>query len=188
MKRRILASLFFAGALAWACGPRSGTSSARVAAASTTPALQTISLARRSDPARSVIKSANASIIREAVKLDARLDVQVHTHTVQFALEVKNVGRKHAEISFPNGQTYDFMVLDSTGTEIWRWGVGRLFTQSVRNKALGKGSAMHVEESWSPASMTGRYTVVAILRSTNYPVEQRVEFELPSSVNLATTR
>ena len=187
MKRRLFASLLFAGALAYACGPRSNTSSARVASP-TTPALRTISLARHSDPARSVIKSANTSIIREAVKLDARLDVQVRTRTVQFTLEVKNVGRKHAELSFSNGQTYDFAVLDSTGTEVWRWGAGRMFTQGVRNKALSKGNAMHVEESWSPANAMGRYTAVATLRSTNFPVEHRVEFTLPDAMNLATIR
>jgi hypothetical protein len=187
MKFRNLASLLFAGAFAVACGPRPRTSDA-TAASVRTPVLQTISLKRHSDPARSAVKSTGSAIIREAVKLDTRFDVYVDTRAVHFTLEVKNVGRKHVEISFPNGQAYDFVVLDSAGTEVWRWAEGRLFTQTVRNKGLSKGDAMHVEEAWLPKTMTGRYTAVAKLRSTNFPLEQRVEFVMPNAVNVADAR
>jgi hypothetical protein len=134
------------------------------------------------------VKSSSSAIIREAVKLDTRFDVYVDARAVHFTLEVKNVGKKHVEISFPNGQAYDFVVFDSTGIEVWRWAEGRLFTQTVRNKGLSKGDAMHVEEAWSPKAMIGRYTAVAKLKSTNFPVEQRVEFVVPSAVNLAEAR
>src|SRR5262245_24762695 len=184
MKLRILASLLVAGALVYACGPRPRSSDA-TAASLHMPALQTISLRRHSDPARSAVKSASSAIIREAVKLDTRFDVFVDARAVRFTLEVRNTGKKHVEISFPNGQAYDFVVLDSTGIEVWRWAEGRIFTQTVRNKGLSKGDAMHVEEQWSPKGMIGRYIAVARLRSTNFPVEQRVEFVVPSAVNVA---
>lgn len=187
MKLRILASLLFAGAFVYACSPRPRSSDA-TAASIRTPVLQTISLKRHSDPARSAVKSAGSAIIREAVKLDTRFDVFVDAHAVRFTLEVKNVGKKHVEISFPNGQAYDFVVVDSTGIEVWRWAEGRIFTQAVRNKGLSKGDAMHVEEEWSPKTMIGHYTAIARLKSTNFPVEQRVEFVLPSAVNVAEAR
>jgi hypothetical protein len=41
---------------------------------------------------------------------------------------------------------------------------------------------MRVSETWTPAKMKskpGRYTAIANLKSTNYPVEERVEFVLP---------
>jgi hypothetical protein len=188
MKRRLLALLIFAGAVTYACAPRPSATTAEASSLTKTPLLQTISLARHSDPPRSAVKSAGTSIIREAVKLDARFDVQLGGRAVYFTLEVKNVGKKHAELTFPNGQAYDFVVLDSTGTEVWRWASGHIFTQSVRNKALGKGATMHVEEKWTTSSAAGRYTAIATLKSTNYPVEERVEFVVPSAVNLATAR
>jgi hypothetical protein len=187
MKRRLLALLAFAGALAFACGPRPRSGSAAAALTTKTP-LQTISFSRHSDPARSAVKSTNISIIREAVKLDARFDVLVDSRNVRLTLEVKNVGKKHAELSFANGQAYDFVVLDSTGVEVWRWATGHIFTQTVRNKALAKGSAMFIEEKWAPPTMSGRYTAIATLKSSNYPVEQRVEFVIPNAVNVATAR
>jgi hypothetical protein len=134
------------------------------------------------------VKSAGTSIIREAVKLDARFDVQVGGRAVHFTLEVKNVGKKHAELNFPNGQAYDFVVLDSTGTEVWRWASGHIFTQTVRNKALSKGATMHVEEKWAMSAAAGRYTAIATLKSSNYPLEERVEFVVPDAVNLAAAR
>jgi hypothetical protein len=101
---------------------------------------------------------------------------------VRLALVITNVGNKHAELDFPSGQSYDFVVVDSTGREVWRWAQGRMFTQSVQNHQLGTHDTMRVAESWSPAKMSakpGRYTAIATLNSTNYPVEERAEFVLP---------
>jgi hypothetical protein len=192
MKRRLLASLIVAGALAYACGPRSRSTDVSVASFGSTPLLQTSAVARRAATSAAisapVVHSATATTNRDGIKLDSHFDVQVDAKSVRFAFNVKNVGRKHVELAFPNGQAYDFVVLDSTGTEVWRWAAGRLFTQTVRNKDLSKGNAMHVEEKWSASATSGRFTAIATLKSNNYPVEQRVEFVIPGPVNVATTR
>lgn len=111
------------------------------------------------------------------MKLDSRLDVYVAPQEVSFALKIKNVGGKHAELDFPTGQTYDIVVVDSIGREVWRWAKGRMFTQNLQNKELGGGDEMQIAESWKPK--TGRYTAIATLASSNYPVEQRAEFVVP---------
>jgi len=101
---------------------------------------------------------------------------------VKFALLVTNIGNKHAELDFPSGKSYDFAVVDSTGREVWRWAQGRMFTQSVRNQQLGVRDTMRVSETWTPAKVNakaGRYTAIATLNSSNYPVEERVDFVLP---------
>jgi hypothetical protein len=121
-----------------------------------------------------------ASTRRAEVKLDTRFDIKVDANTVHFALVVKNIGGKHAELNFADGQSYDFVVSDSTGREVWQWSNGRIFTQSVRNKQLGAGESMRVSESWNRRSApAGRYTVTATLKSSNYPSQQRVTFALP---------
>ena len=115
------------------------------------------------------------------VKLSSKFDVAVAQREVRFALVVTNIGKKHAELNFPSGQSYDFAVVDSTGREVWRWAQGRMFTQSVQNQQLGARDAMRVSETWTPAKVKakpGRYTAIATLNSTNYPVEERVEFVL----------
>ncbi len=164
MNTRIVISLLCAGAIAFACGPRSRTA---------TPAALASAIPVNSSPTaervpRHAPKSATA-------KVNTRLTVDSKAHAVHFALDVANASRKHVELTFPSGQRYDFAVIDSTGHEVWRWSAGRMFTQNMQNKQLPSGDAMQVAETWSDAP-AGRYTAVATLKSTNYPVEDRVDF------------
>lgn len=168
MNRRLIISLLCAGALAFACGPRWRTQPpAALASALPVPSPTTL-------PAR--IPAHHEP--RTDTKVDSHLLVSVVKHTARFALQVKNVGRKHVELKFPNGQAYDFAVLDDSGREVWRWSAGRMFTQGVQNRLLGSGEAMNAGAAWS-AAKSGHYTVVAKLNSTNFPTEERSEFVLP---------
>ncbi|MEN9508021.1 MAG: hypothetical protein RLZZ621_584 [Gemmatimonadota bacterium] len=96
---------------------------------------------------------------------------------VRFAIEVLNDSRKRVELAFPDGRTHDFAVYDTTGREVWRWSAGRLFTQAMQNRLLDARDAAVFDEQWSEPA-PGRYTLVAQLRSENYPVQQRVDFAL----------
>lgn len=97
--------------------------------------------------------------------------------TVRFAIEVANESPKRVELTFPDGRTHDFAVLDSTGREVWRWSEGRLFTQGMQNRLLDARDRTVYDERWR-APGSGRYTLVAQLHSENYPVRQQVEFAL----------
>jgi hypothetical protein len=171
MNTRLIISLLCAGALAFACGPRSH-SEAPAAIVSAVPA-QTVAPATPTEHAPRVSKSSKAPA---EVKLDSRLKVDVAKEQVRFALDVRNVGKKHAELNFPSGQSYDFVVVDSSGREVWHWSSSRMFTSAMQNKQLGAGEAMEVSEAWQPPAVAGRYVAIATLKSSNYPVEQRAEF------------
>ena len=116
---------------------------------------------------------------RAQVKLATQFNVDVRGRDAKFALTVKNVGGKHAELDFANGQTYDFVVVDSAGREVWQWSTGRMFTQIVQNKQLGAGESMRVSETCKKHAAPGKYTVVATLKSSKYPAVERAEFVLP---------
>lgn len=166
MNTRLAISLLIAGALAFACGPRSH-SEAPAALASALP------IATNTPPApEKITRRVNG---HSSAKVTPRLDVRVAQRNVRFAFEVENIGAKHVEIDFANGQAYDFTVVDSLGREVWRWSRGRLFTQGVQNKQLASGEMMSAREVWTRAT-PGRYTAIATLRSANYPVEQRADF------------
>ncbi len=171
MNTRLIISLLCAGALAFACGPRSHSSETPSAFAPE----QSTPVAPAADRARRVTKNTPAP----QVQLDSRLKVDVAQQRVHFALNVKNVGRKHAELNFPTGQSYDFVVVDTLGREVWHWSSSRLFTQSLQNKQLGAGEAMEVSEAWQPPPRPARYVAIATLKSSNYPMEQRAEFIIP---------
>jgi hypothetical protein len=170
MNSRLVITLLCAGAVAFACGPRS-RSEAPVALASAVPVRTTPQAAPR---------ITRKSTARAEVKIVSQFDVQTKGRDAQFALTIKNVGNRHAEVDFANGQRYDFVVIDSAGREVWHWSDGRMFTQSVQNKQLGSGETMRVSETWKkPPVAPGKYTVVATLKSSNYPTEQRADFVLP---------
>ena len=99
--------------------------------------------------------------------------------SLKFALRVKNNTTKMVEIQFPDGQTHDFVVSDSTGKEIWRWSEGRMFTQAMKSKTLKGKDDTVFEESWEVNGHHGAFTAVAILKSENFPVETSVQFALP---------
>jgi len=169
MNSRLIISLLCAGALAFACGPRSHSeASPNIANASP---LQTSSAKPVVAPTVPRPKKNDAKDAR----LDSKLNVTVAHNDVHLAFDVKNVGGKHAELTFPSGQAYDFVVVNDAGKEVWRWSGGRMFTSGVQNKQLGVGDVMQVSESWGTAK-PGHYTAIAVLKSTNYPVEERVDF------------
>jgi hypothetical protein len=161
---RVAIALLCAGALAFACGPRTHSEAASTASLAT---------------AAPVIQQGTSHSRSEGAALSSRLDVKVAQQSVQFALHVTNQSHKHVELAFPNGQTHEFVVVDSTGRERWRWSASRLFTQALQNKLLGSGETMQVGEQWSQPLPHGRYTVIATLNSTNYPVQERTDFVIP---------
>ena len=158
MQTRYIPLLLAAAGLAFACGPRS-----RV----TKP---------EQPQARKV--AAKASLFSSKPAIGASFDVNRQQDRVRFALLVTNDGGKRVELTFPNGKTHDFVVLDAAGREVWRWSEGRMFTQPLQNKLLGSRDRVTYEEQWTPGAVHGTFTAVAILHSENYPIEQRTTFTI----------
>lgn len=158
MNSRLLIPLLVAGAVALACGSRSHSE----AAATVAPANREV---------KRVEKAANT-------ELRSAFAVSAANNALHFALNVTNPGKKRVELTFPSGQEYDFAVRDSAGREVYRWGKGRMFTQSRQNKVLDGGETKKFEEHASTMLPPGSYVAVATLRSSNYPVQERVAFEL----------
>jgi hypothetical protein len=159
MKTRVIATLIACGLVAFACGPRTRTSESTA---------KTVTVRHKRAPL--------------SAPLVAKLGVDVGDSAdreVKFDLAVTNASAKGVEIDFPNAMTHDFAVLDSTGTEVWRWSTTRMFTSALMTKPLGSDDAHVYEEGWTPENAHGRYTVVATLASSNFPLEQRAEFTLP---------
>ena len=173
MNLRLAVSVVFVGSLAYACGPTTRTDASR----DMTVAQQGFALASMGGTrAHERKNTVERKLISNSKTLAASFDVAQSGGDVRFELTVRNTTPKAIEVNFPNGQAYDFVVVDSVGREVWRWAEGRIFTQSFQNKLLGKGEAMTVAEKWTPAK-PGKYTAIAQLRSTNYPIEEKAAFE-----------
>ncbi|MEO8564578.1 MAG: BsuPI-related putative proteinase inhibitor [bacterium] len=166
--RNILIPLLCIGAVAFACGPRSHSEASLVTT--------NIATAEPS-PAHHVSKR---QPLQNVTKVTGRFAVTAEQNAIRFALDVTNDGKKNVELEFPNGQRYDFAVIDnSTGREVYRWAADRMFTQSVQNASLGGGETMHIAEHAAKTLPRGSYVAVATLRSVNFPVQERVAFDMP---------
>lgn len=170
MNTRYIISLLCAGALAFACGPRSRSEPSALAITKTANA--------KAVTTKAPVSSKRGTAAVKEPKLDSRLKVNVANNEVRFAFDVTNVGNKGMELSFASGKAYDIVVVDSAGREVWHWSNGRMFTQGVQNKQLGTGDSINVNETWTK-TQPGSYTAIAMLNISNFPVEQRVEFVVP---------
>ncbi len=113
------------------------------------------------------------------ISLESSLDVAVGSGDVKFNLTVTNTGGRKVELTFPSGQTYDVVVYDAAGGEVWRWSTGQMFTQSLRNKPLDVRESLSYTAQWRHPVIHGPLVAVATLTSTNYPSTARAEFALP---------
>jgi hypothetical protein len=113
-----------------------------------------------------------------AQTLAGKFDVAV-ANGVHLAFHVSNGAAKAVELNFPNGHTYDFVVTDTTGREIWKWSDGRLFTQAMQNKVLGREESVAYRADWDPGTRRGTYIAMVSLRSENHPMEQQIRFDIP---------
>ncbi|MFL5507756.1 MAG: BsuPI-related putative proteinase inhibitor [Gemmatimonadales bacterium] len=176
MNTRILIPLLLAGAVALACGSRSHADATHptdksVRQAGTPTALMVAAVPNVKEPKR-------AGTAANAAPLKSAFVVRAEARAIHFSLDLTNSSKKNLELEFPSGQEYDFAVLDSTGREVYRWGKERMFTQSLQNRVLDGGETRRYEERADKALPNGSYVAVATLRSSNYPVQERVNFRL----------
>jgi hypothetical protein len=177
MNTRILIPLLLAGAVALACGSRSHADATThptdksVRQAGTPTALMVAAVPN-------VKEEKHAGTPANAAPLKSAFVVRAEARAIHFSLDLTNSSKKNLELEFPSGQEYDFAVLDSTGREVYRWGKERMFTQSLQNRVLDGGETRRYEERADKALPNGSYVAVATLRSSNYPVQERVNFRL----------
>jgi hypothetical protein len=176
MNTRLLIPLLLAGAVALACGSRSHadatTNPDKSVRQAGTPTALTVAVAPK------VTEVKHAGTPAAAAPLKSAFVVRAEARAIHFSLDLTNATKKNLELEFPSGQEYDFVVLDSTGREVYRWGKERMFTQSLQNRVLDGGETRRYEERADKALPNGSYVAVATLRSSNYPVQERVPFRL----------
>ena len=178
MSSRFLIPLLCAGAIVLACGPRARNE------ASTPKKTSSLAQTSATTPAAALVADvadAHPQPVKKSA-VEAQLYVHAADSNIRLALHVTNTTKKRLELTFPSGQTYDFIILDTLGREMWRWGNGRMFTQALRNKLLSGGEAIVLEETWRASNLApGRYIAKAILTSANYPIVQQTQFVITAT-------
>ena len=122
------------------------------------------------------VENASRTSARKNLGVVSSVHVDASANDVHFSLAVQNATAKQVELSFPDGRTHDFVVLDETGREVWRWSEKRMFTQTMQNRLLDSRDSVMYDERWRAPAGGGKFTVVAVLNSKNFPMEKRIDF------------
>ena len=154
MLARIILPLVAAAVLVFACGPRARSAGVP-------------------------LRAAGAEASEGGLVTDVRVEATRDVNAVRFALQLVNASEHQLELTFPSGQTHDFLVLDVSGREVWRWSGTRMFTQGMQSRLLDVADTARYVERWPDAPGAGRYTLVASQHSDSHPIARRVEFTLP---------
>lgn len=109
--------------------------------------------------------------------LVSSLQVEATDPEVFFTLQVTNTSAEPVRLTFPTGQSFDFVVLDR-GRELWRWSADQMFTQAFRTEVLPPGETRRYQASWRPpAGLSGQFTARGVLTAQE-PREQAAVFQL----------
>lgn len=111
--------------------------------------------------------------------LAATLQAEPRGDTVHLSLRVTNATGEAVELTFPTGQSFEFVVEDEAG-EIWRWSEDRMFTQAIRHERIEVGETREYEANWVPdAGERGELRVRGFLTAVDHRVEQESRISIP---------
>ncbi|WP_411963094.1 BsuPI-related putative proteinase inhibitor [Haloferax sp. YSMS24] len=98
--------------------------------------------------------------------LDATLTVAPSADGVSLTLTVENAGGEPIDLSFADGQRAEFVAIDETGAEVWRWSDGRAFSMALGSETLAPGGSVTYGAEW-PSPPAGEYEVTGSLAATD---------------------
>lgn len=117
--------------------------------------------------------------VSDFTSLVSSLQVEPFADSVQFHLSVTNPAAEPVQLTFPSGQSFDFVVMDN-GREVWRWSGDQMFTQAIRTETLQPGQTQSYRATWmAPSGMSGEFTVRGMLTAQEHRVEQETRVRLP---------
>jgi hypothetical protein len=100
---------------------------------------------RRESPT-AVLSSCNPRIDVGAMPSDGGYDL---------VMIVTNMSDKLLPFRFSSGQTYDFVISDAGGKEVWRWSKGQFFTQVVRSDSIRPNDKWRFDAKWDGRDSDG---------------------------------
>lgn len=98
---------------------------------------------------------------------------------VEVTLTVKNTGTGALALTFQSGQSFDIVVRQPRGAEVWRWSHDKAFQQVILSRALQAGESLTYRGSWDQRDLQGRrvepgtYEVVAMFMGHSEGMDRR---------------
>ena len=117
-------------------------------------------------------------VVRPSTELPAALSAKVDS-LVTLTFTVKNPSSAAIKVTYPSGQKYDFVVIDSTtGRDAWRWSADKSFLAALVEETVPAGGALTFTASWKPLAK-GKYLAHGLLVSTSHRAEAYAAVVVP---------
>ena len=110
--------------------------------------------------------------------LEADREVYDRYEPVRLTLTLTNRGRNPVTLRFPTSQRYDFRVMDSHGTMLWRWSDGRAFAQVSGQEILESGGTLIWSGTFEGALDSGTYTGLGSLPAPMDELQAEATFQV----------
>jgi intracellular proteinase inhibitor BsuPI len=114
---------------------------------------------------------------------------------IRFDLEIQNRANQTSTLRFPDGQNYDFYVLDAAGSRVrWRWSDGMTFTQAATQLTFSPYSTKAYSVTWNGVLAdgtqlpAGNYRARGAMVADAFTGDPLVDGDLVSNVVLFTVR
>jgi len=94
---------------------------------------------------------------------------------VRMTFKVVNTSGKAVTYNFGSGQCFDVAATNATGTQVWDWASGKVFSQNLSSLSVAPGKALAYNAVWNGRDASGHplppgvYTLSARLTSDNQP-------------------
>ncbi|MTH53273.1 hypothetical protein GKZ89_07585 [Bacillus mangrovi] len=102
---------------------------------------------------------------------DIKLNVSANAERDQAVLKllVRNDAPAAETVTFPTGQTFELIILDEDGNEVYKYSKGKMFTQAIRKMEFERGEEKVFQERWKYTEDTkpGEYRVLAELTGSS---------------------
>ncbi|MBM7097856.1 hypothetical protein JSY36_19140 [Bacillus sp. H-16] len=102
------------------------------------------------------------------------LDVEDSEEQLRFTMTVENDTDAEKQIDFASGQKFDIKVKDESGTVVYHFAEGMMFTQALVSETIAPGESLVLEETWDAGEdLSGKtFDVEAMLNIYSVDNEQ----------------
>jgi hypothetical protein len=76
------------------------------------------------------------------------VEVEPTANKAVFNISFTNKGEEEANVTFSSGQKFELVVLDSSGKEVYRYSIGKMFTMALETIKLGPGESIQIQDEW----------------------------------------
>jgi hypothetical protein len=114
-------------------------------------------------------ESVTATLSSENPQMNVGVSPSLNGYDI--VIVVINTSDKLLPFRFNSGQTFDIVITNETGKEVWRWSREHFFTQVVRSDSIRPKGRWQFQEAWNRRDNDGnplepgRYRITAIITS-----------------------